>query len=264
MRQNSVTYIVGFAGAVCVVCSLLVSTMAVVLKDRQELNQKLDKQMKVLSVSGLVDAGQKPSAEEIEAIYDKQIDIIMIDITTGEEVLDSGIDPSTYDLIKTAKDPDLSHSVNSNSSGVLRVPNIMPVYVVKDEEGAPDLYVLPIEGMGLWGFLYGFLAIDTDTNTIEGLTYYKHKETPGLGAEVDNPSWKAKWPGRLAYDDEWSPVISVIKGAAGSPEESPHEVDGLSGATLTSNGITYMLRFWLGDDGFGPYLAGKRSEGSAG
>jgi Na+-transporting NADH:ubiquinone oxidoreductase subunit C len=261
MQQNSVKYIVGFAAIVCVICSLLVSTMATVLKPRQTLNQKIDKQMKVLSVSGLVEAGEKPSAKEIEEIFEERIEIVMIEMPDGKAVTDSGIDAATYDWIKAAKDPDLGHAIQSNPSKVTRVPNVMPVYIVKDENGAPDLYVLPVEGMGLWGFLYGFLALDTDTNTIEGLTYYKHKETPGLGAEVDNPNWKAKWPGRLAFDNDWNPAIRVLKGAAGTVAEAPHEVDGLSGATLTSFGVTNMLRFWLGDEGFGPYLAGKRSEG---
>ena len=67
-----------------------------------------------------------------------------------------------------------------------------------------------------------------------GLTYYKHGETPGLGGEVDNRRWKALWTGRSAYDEGWQPVIEVIKGRAGTPDESPYEVDGLSGATITS------------------------------
>jgi Na+-transporting NADH:ubiquinone oxidoreductase subunit C len=263
MQQNSVKYIVGFAGVVCLICSLLVSTTATVLKDTQKLNRKLDKQMKVLSVSGLVEANDRPTAKEIEDIFGERIEIVLIEMPSGKVVTDSGIDPATYDWIKAGKDPELGHDVDSDPSKVTRVADVMPVYVVKDEQGMPDLYVLPIEGMGLWGFLYGFLALDTDMNTIEGLTYYKHKETPGLGAEVDNPNWKAKWPGRLAFDSDWNPTIGVIKGAAGSPSETPYEVDGLSGATLTSNGVTNMLQFWLGDQGFGPYLAGKRNEGSS-
>jgi Na+-transporting NADH:ubiquinone oxidoreductase subunit C len=114
---------------------------------------------------------------------------------------------------------------------------------------------LPVEGYALWSTLYGFLALDVDTKTVRGLTYYQHGETPGLGGEVDNPAWKALWPGRIAYDEQWLPTIRVIKGKAGSASEDPHQVDGLSGATLTSRGVTNMLQFWLGENGFGPYLA---------
>ncbi len=262
MQRNSVGYIIGFATVVCVVCSLLVSATATLLKDRQEMNQRLDKQMKVLSVSGLVEPGEKPSAEEVENLFSNRIDVVVVNMETGKADPDSDIDASTYDPDQAAKDSALSHEVDRNPSKIVRVPNRIPMYVIKDEDGNPDQYVLPVQGMGLWGVLYGFLALDTDTRTIRGLTFYKHKETPGLGAEVDNPNWKAKWPGRLAYDDKWVPRIGVIKGPAGTPDEAPYSVDGLSGATLTSNGVTHLLRFWLGDEGFGPYLSNLRGEGS--
>ena len=100
--------------------------------------------------------------------------------------------------------------------------------------------------------------LDADTKTIRGLTYYQHTETPGLGGEVDNPRWKALWPGRVAFDENWKPDIKVIKGRVGPPSEAPHQVDGLSGATITSRGVTNMLDFWLGENGFGKYLENFR------
>lgn len=111
--------------------------------------------------------------------------------------------------------------------------------------------------------MHGFLALDADTRTIRGLTYYDQAETPGLGGEVVNPKWKALWPGRLAYDDSWNVKIAVIKGPAGSVEENPHAVDGLSGASLTSRGVTNMLQFWLGENGFAPFLKSFRESGRA-
>ena len=86
--------------------------------------------------------------------------------------------------------------------------------------------------------------------TVRGLTYYKHGETPGLGGEVDNQLWKAKWPGKEVYDSDWNVKVEVTK----SVTDDTCQVDALSGATLTSNGVTNMLRFWLGSKGFGPYL----------
>lgn len=124
------------------------------------------------------------------------------------------------------------------------------------------MLVLPISGKGLWGTLYGYLAVGADTNTIRGITYYNHKETPGLGGEVDNPVWKSLWPDRKIYDSDWNVAIKVIKGAADSPESDPYHVNGLSGATITSRGVTNMLQFWLGEKGFGPYLKAFRENGS--
>jgi len=265
MQRNSVRYIVLFAGAVCVVCSLFVSATHVFLKSRQSANEFLDKQKKVLEVSGLIEAGAAPPREEVGRIFDERIEMRLIDIDEGDVAgEDAGIDPATYDQLKASKDPTRSKATESNRAQVKRIPRYAVVYEVfaDAEKSELDLRVIPVEGMGLWGTMYGFLALDQDGVTIRGLTFYKNKETPGLGKEVENPLWKAKWPGRKAFDDEWTPVIEVIKGAAGSPEDAPHQVDGLSGATITSNGVTHLLHFWLGDKGFGPYLANLRGEGS--
>jgi Na+-transporting NADH:ubiquinone oxidoreductase subunit C len=144
---------------------------------------------------------------------------------------------------------------------VFRLPNNALVYhVLKD--GKTDTLILPIEGYGLWSVLYGYLAVDKDANTIKGITFYAHAETPGLGGEVDNPKWKSLWPGRKIYDDKDQPALTVIKGHAGDPKQDPHHVDGLSGATITSNGVTNLMKFWFGKDGFGPYMAKfKASQG---
>ena len=131
--------------------------------------------------------------------------------------------------------------------------------VVRD--GKLQAIIVPISGKGLWSTLYGYLALAPDTRTIRGITFYEHGETPGLGGEVDNPRWQALWKGRLAYDDSWRPAIGVKKGRAGSVERDPYQVDGLSGATITSRGVGHLVRFWLGEHGFGPYLAGVRTGG---
>ena len=141
----------------------------------------------------------------------------------------------------------------------MRLPNQALVFDVV-QDGERKALILPIEGYGLWGTLYGYLALAPDTRTIVGITFYSHKETPGLGGEVDNPRWKALWPGRMAFNEGGVLSISVKKGAAGSAAEDPYNVDGLSGATITSRGVTNLLRFWLGESGFGPYLAKYRAQ----
>lgn len=265
MQHNSVRYIVLFAGLVCVVCSLFVSTAAVLLKDRQAANELLDKQEKVLEVSGLLEEGKRPSKDEVTKLFDERIVMRLIDLDTDAPAADDvGIDPAGYDQLAASKDPDMSAVVPSNFARVRRVPRYAVVYeVFKDTENKElDLRVIPIEGMGLWGTMYGFLALDSDGVTIRGLTFYKTKETPGLGKEVEYPNWQSKWPGRKVFDENWDVAIEVIKGVADSPADAPHEVDGLSGATLTSKGVTNLLQFWFGEEGFGPYLARIRTEGS--
>lgn len=254
--QGSVGYNLGFAAAVCLVCAVVVSSAAVVLADRQERNAALDRQRNVLVAAGLADDGESLDAEAIAARSARIVPVVLT-LSTGEAA--TGVDPIGFDQRAASIDSARSTAAPDNVAGVVRLPTEALVYEVRDGAGRLDLVVLPVEGLGLWGTLYGFVALEGDLRTIRGLTFYEHKETPGLGGEVDNPRWKALWPGRLAFDDDLSPAIGVVKGPAGSVDEAPYAVDGLSGATITSRGVTNLLRFWLGPDGFGPYLARLRS-----
>jgi Na+-transporting NADH:ubiquinone oxidoreductase subunit C len=255
--QHSTGYIVGFAVSICLVCALFVAGSAVGLKDRQDANILLDRQKKVLTVAGLMNDGDRLTREEISSVFDSSIQQKVIDLKTGKPNTD--IDGASFDQQAAASDPDTSVEAPENVSRVRRLPNNALVFDVM-ERGELKALILPIEGYGLWGTLYGYIALAPDARTIVGITFYKHKETPGLGGEVDNPRWKASWPGRLAFDDRGNPAISVKKGVAGSIEEDPYQVDGLSGATITSRGVTALVRFWLGDDGFGPYLTKYRAQ----
>ncbi len=250
--QYSNGYIFGFAAAICVVCGVVVAGSAVSLKDRQEANARLDRQKKVLSVVGLLKEDEDLDAAAIEARFAERIKPQVIELATGKPA--EGIDPATFD--QQAKDPAVGIDAPSNQAKVLRLPKHAIVYQVLSEQKQVERVVLPVEGKGLWSTLYGYLAIEKDGDTIAGLTFYQHGETPGLGGEIDNPRWKALWPGRKIHNADGKTAIRVVKGAAGPSGEAPNKVDGLSGATLTSNGVTYLLQFWVGENGFGPYLAG--------
>ena len=275
MASNSTSYILGFSAAVCLACSVFVAGSAVVLKDRQELNELVAKRTQVLEVAGLVQPEEKGklSADVVADRFEAVVPIL-VSLETGEvlpkaEGQDNGftfegqtLDAGTYDQKAASKDDSLGKEAPANDAKVLRLPKVGLVYQVM-ENGKLTKLILPVEGYGLWGTLYGFLALEPDTQTIAGLTFYAHKETPGLGGEVDNPAWKALWKGRKAFDDKWEPTIEVIKGPAGPADQAPYSVDGLSGATLTSRGVTNLLRFWLGENGYGPYLSKFREKGAA-
>ena len=259
--QGSVGYNLGFAAAVCLVCAVVVSSAAVVLADRQERNAALDRQRNVLLAAGLASDDERLDAEAVAA---RSAAFNPVVVTLADGAAAAGVDPVGFDQRAASIDPARSAPAPDNPAGVLRLPAQALVYEVRGESGGLDLVVLPVEGLGLWGMLYGFVALEGDLRTIRGLTFYEHKETPGLGGEVDNPRWKARWPGRLAFDDGLNPAIAVVKGPAGSVDDAPYAVDGLSGATITSRGVTSLVQFWLGPDGFGPYLARLRSAGGAG
>lgn len=259
--QRSVPYTLAFAAAVCVVCSLFVSSAAVLLKERQQANFALDRQRKVLTVCGLMEEGERLSARDTRARFQQYVTPHFVDLRTGEYVEDPALNADTYDQRRAARDPDSSRPAPENPARVTRIPHYALIYHVM-QDGRVDQIVLPIEGKGLWSTLYGFLALEPDAVTVRGLIFYEHGETPGLGGEVENPKWRAAWVGRKAYDESGTPQITVIKGKAGDADEDPYHVDGLSGATITSRSITHMIRFWLGEHGFGPYLKRFR-EGSA-
>jgi Na+-transporting NADH:ubiquinone oxidoreductase subunit C len=260
MRQDSNAYIIGFATAVCLVCSIVVSTSAVALRDRQNRNKVLDRQTKVLVVAGVLDERQAATPEEIERLFESHIETRIVDLESGE--YDETIDPETYDQRKATREPDQSSAAPPNDAGLTRVPEKAVVYR-RIEDGEVRSLILPVEGKGLWSTLYGFIALAPDTTTVQGITFYEHGETPGLGGEVDNPNWKALWVGRQAYDEDWRPAIEVVKGVAGPVSEDPYRVDGLSGSTLTSRGVTNLVQFWLGENGFNSYLEKIRGRGSA-
>ena len=260
--ERSSTYIVGFAAVVCLVCGVLVSSAAVSLKDRQERNALLDRQKKVLIVAGLLENGTDATPDEIQSLFDQNVKSKIIDLKTG--AIYTKLDHDSFDQKKYTKDPATSIEAPPNSQiGSKRVPKHAMIYE-RMKSGKLDRLILPVKGKGLWGPLYGFFALGADTNTIKGIIFYEHKETPGLGGEIENPTWMGLWPGQLAFavgkgGKLGAPTISVVKGPAKAGDK--YGIDGLSGATITSRGVTQMLKFWLGKDGFGPYLARVRAGG---
>lgn len=237
--------------ALSLVCSIIVSTAAVVLKPKQQANAVLDQQTKILEVAGIELAG------DIPALYAENIEPRLVDFATGDFV--DG-DAAAYDQRKAAKDPaqSIKLSAEDDIAKIIRRANIGTVYLVKDGAETSKV-IIPVHGNGLWSMMYAFVAVETDGNTVSGITYYEQGETPGLGGEVENPTWRAQFVGKKLFDENHKPAIQVVKG--GAPQGSEHGVDGLSGATLTSVGVQHTFDFWLGDMGFGPFLAKVRDGG---
>ncbi|MCT4348734.1 MULTISPECIES: Na(+)-translocating NADH-quinone reductase subunit C [Vibrio] len=237
--------------ALSLVCSIIVSTAAVVLKPKQQANAVLDQQTKILEVAGIELAGNIP------ALYAENIEPRLVDFATGDFV--DG-DAAAYDQRKAAKDPaqSIKLSAEDDIAKIIRRANTGTVYLVKDGAETSKV-IIPVHGNGLWSMMYAFVAVETDGNTVSGITYYEQGETPGLGGEVENPTWRAQFVGKKLFDENHKPAIQVVKG--GAPQGSDHGVDGLSGATLTSVGVQHTFDFWLGDMGFGPFLAKVRDGG---
>ncbi|MDB4281860.1 Na(+)-translocating NADH-quinone reductase subunit C [Paraglaciecola sp.] len=251
-NKDSLGRVLGVALALCVVCSVIVSTAAVVLKPQQEANKTRDLKRNILMAAGLFDASQT-----VEAQFE-MVTTRVIDLNSGEYRDD--VDPMSYDQRAAAKNASMSTKLSGKQdlAKIQRRENLSLVYLVNNTSGELDKVILPIRGYGLWSTLYGFVALDSDANTIAGLGFYEHGETPGLGGEIDNPRWKAIWKGKKTYRDG-AVAISVVKGAVNADAAAADwQVDGLSGATLTSRGVNNLVQYWLGVDGFEPYLDNLR------
>lgn len=254
MQRDTVagTFIVAFV--LCVVCSIFVSVTAVGLGDIQAANKALDKKKNILVAAGLYEEG-KP----VDELF-KQVQTSVVNLDTGETIegpkIEGKLETATYDQRKAASKPEWSVTIPpaKDLGGIKRRERYSNVYTVK-KDGKLDQIIVPINGKGLWSTLYGFLAIDKDLATVRGITFYEHKETPGLGGEVDNPKWKALWPGKKLYAKDGDLAIEVIKGTVdASTPGAQFKVDGLAGATITARGVGNLVRYWLGEHAFGPYL----------
>lgn len=246
------TLIVAFL--LCIVCSVIVSAAVVMLKPVQEVNKTLDRKRNILAAAGMLVEDQ--SVEE----QFSRVQTRVVDLRTGE-FADKAVDPDKYDQRRAAKDPQSSDVLTDEQdlAKISRREQFALVYFVQDSRGEIEKIILPIRGYGLWSTLYGFIALESDANTVAGVGFYEHGETPGLGGEVDNPRWKAFWPGKQVYRDG-EVQIGLIKGSV-DPDSinAAWQVDGLAGATLTARGVTNLVQFWLGENGFKPFLNNLRA-----
>ncbi|WP_428821406.1 Na(+)-translocating NADH-quinone reductase subunit C [Microbulbifer sp. MCCC 1A16149] len=250
-NKDSVKGTLIVALVLCIVCSVVVSTAAVMLKPKQEANAELDMKKNVLLAGGLISPDQT-SRKAIEEAFGN-VTIKYVDLNTGKFTDEAPAGGSGRAAAKIASASE-KLPAEEDTAKIIRRENTKEVYLV-EKGGELQRIILPVRGYGLWGQLYGFLALENDLKTVAGLGFYEHKETPGLGGEVDNPRWKAQWEGKEVYDADGNVDIAVIKGSvdANTPN-AEHKVDGLSGATLTSKGVNNLVNFWLGSQGYGPFL----------
>ncbi len=242
------------------VCSFLVSLVSVGLRPLQESNRALERKKNILLAAGLLHG--ETNTKDILTLF-SQVEPRIIDLATGTFISPDTLDPKTFDQLASTNNPQLSKPLakDKDIAGLQRLEKYSLVYLVKDNQGRLKEIVLPIRGKGLWSTMYGYVAIDSDLRTIDGIAFYEHGETPGLGGEIENPAWAAGWKGKKLYDDQGRVAIKVAKGAAKAKgEAASYEVDGLSGATLTGNGVQQLFHFWFDQQGFKPFLDRLRNE----
>lgn len=255
MSRDSTAKVLSVAFLLCVICSILVSAAAVGLKSRQERNKVEEKKKNILQAAGLYE----PDVSVDEQFSKVQARIV--DLQTGEFRDDFNV--ASFDSRAAVRNPETGYQIPPalDLAGIRARSRYMDVYLVM-ADGRLQQLVLPVHGKGLWSTMYGFISLAEDLSTVNGFAFYEHGETPGLGGEIDNPKWKNQWPGKKIYDEAGTTRIEVLKGSVDNQSANAvHQVDGLAGATLTARGVGNLLKYWLGADGYKPFLARLQQEG---
>ncbi len=250
MANQTAKYTITVTLIMCLVASILVAGSAVMLRPLQVANKAIDFKKNVLKVAGIFDESQT-----VDAQFEK-IQVKIVDLETGK-FTDAISDVERFDQIASSKKPDLSIKLDPDQdiAKLINREKYAKVFLVNDDSGNLSKVILPVRGKGLWSTMSGFVSLDKDLNTVLGFGFYAHGETPGLGGEVDNPNWKSIWVGKKIYSESGEVKIGVIKGHVdGATADKEYKVDGLSGATLTSNGVSNLIKYWMGDSGFKPFL----------
>jgi Na+-transporting NADH:ubiquinone oxidoreductase subunit C len=259
MNRDGVAHTTLFTLAVAVSCSLLVSLAVTWLRPIQEQYASIDRDRRVLSAAGLIEPGKKLSTREIAERF-AMIEPRLVELDTGRFA--NVDDPQDYDYEAVAESETGSVEIPAaeNKARIGRRAPFMPVYLYR-RDGQLERIVLPVYGRGMWSTLKGYLALEQDLDTVAGLIFYEHGETPGIGDFIENPDWQARWPGRHAYDESGEPALGIARDSL--PADDParrYETDAMSGATKTARGVTGLLQYWLGDHGYGPLLDRLREQ----
>lgn len=217
MKQFSNTYIFVFSAVMVIVVATLLSLAATLLQPRQEKNLEIEKKKSMLESINI-----PATAANTEALYDKYIKESFVLNSRGEVV--TGVDAFTVVLKNEQKKP--------------IEKQYFPVFNASPDDGE-KVIILPVEGKGLWGPIFGYVSLKSDMSTIYGVTFDHKGETPGLGAEINTSNFEGQFHGKKIFDNDTFISVLVIKG--GAKQEDIHGVDAISGGTITSKGLEKML-----------------------
>jgi len=252
LPNDDLRKIVFVAFAVCLVCSLVVSTTAVLLEPMQHAAEaRYQRHTVLVDVAGL--SGQGGDVDRLFA----RIEARMVDLETDRYT--QAADPASYDPRNPGEAIPISADLDTAKLGAR--PRYVPVYLIR-EAGVLQRIILPVYGSGMYDRIYAYIALEADFNTVAAFRVYQHGETPGLGGEIASSGWLAKWPGKRIYNGAEMPRLKVVKRRGGAVgDDDVHELDGIAGATRTGRSVTNLLGYWLGPGGFGPFLAWLREGG---
>ena len=242
LPNESRTKTVLVAFLVSAVCAALVSGATVALRPIQTANRAAEEQARIAAlVEGI------PGMATLLEQSGGALSTVVINLRDGRAAAD--VTPATLDAALSDPGNWTALDAGQDLAGLGQRPDYAQVFLLRDGDSV-SLVLLPLSGQGYGGRLDAILALRGDMNTIAGIAVTQHSETPGLGARIEETSWQASFPGTELRDDGGEMRFRVARG----PASGVHEVDGITGATRTGRGVTQMVRFWLGPDGYGPLL----------
>jgi Na+-transporting NADH:ubiquinone oxidoreductase subunit C len=236
VHSNSYTFI--FAASLTIVFSFLLSLAYTQLKPIQDANFDAYVKSNILTVAGI----ETKEGDDIKDVFAKNIEQKFINVS-GEDIEVPETDAKKFSFVKEHKSKGVKTNLRPNLNSVDKKLRL-PIYIRKDDTGKPMYYILPVHGMGLWSLIEGYIALESDVNTIAGITFYSQLETAGLGAEIQQKWFTDSYKGKKVFDNNGQMVsVNIKKGKIDSSveKEKNHMVDGISGATLTGDGINEFM-----------------------
>ena len=251
MNGESLPRTLAVALGVALFSSLLVSVTAVTLRPAQLAWAEIGRNRVIVELAGLLPEGAEAPDRVVATRY-ATLEARLVDLASGAFV--DGVDPLTFDAETASRDPDRSVAVaeGHDPAGLGRRERVAPVWLVPGATGI-ERVVLPVRGKGMWSTIHGFVALDGGGRTVQGIAFHEHGETPGIGDRIERPDWRQSWVGKQVYDE--AGAVALHPAPPEVAADDPHAFDAITGATVTVTSVTRLVDYWLGEDGYGPFLA---------
>jgi len=251
MSEERIGRTLAVAAIVAVFCSLVVSSAVIYLRPIHLAWAALDQNRNVLQVAGLLPAAEETTDRQVVTLF-RELDVRLVNLASG--LFDQQLDALAYDQQSAADEPATSVIIPAglDLARLGRRARLATVYLVWNG-GRIQHIVLPLRGQGMWAPIEGHIALEADFNTVTGIGFHQHGETPGIGDRIQQRDWQASWIGKKIYgpDGQIRIGFAAIHSTGLQPE---HRFDAISGATVTVTAVNQMVAYWLGQHGFGPFL----------
>jgi len=244
------------SACVAIACSAMVTTAVSYFRPMQAAHASLERSRHILVAAGLLASTDSVSPRQIATRF-RQLTVQTADLRSDE--FTNTVDPLTFDF-ETAGALESGSTALPKEKDIAKLgrrPDLMPIYLLSKDR-ALDSIVLPVYGQGMWSTIRAFISLRADAKTLQSLVIYEHGETPGIGDRIEDVTWLGSWSSKQVIDENGAVALRLVR--TGKAAADIHGVDAITGATVTSESVVTLVRFWLGEDGYGPVLKHLKRE----